>query len=268
MVGRAERVKAAFAYRAQGSHPLMAATGEITEDAILGGRIRIRQPARGYRVNVDTLLLAAAIEAPAGARLMEAGCGVGAASLAVAVRNENVAIVGVERDQNIASIASENVAINAMTHRIEILIGDALDKSANWGVFDGVFVNPPFDSEGEGGAPSHTRAYAHVSDAPLDAWIAALADRLTGGAALTMIHRAAKTPEILAALEGRLGGAELIPIRPRGGEDAKRVLVCARKGSRAPFRLRPEIVLHDASGAKYTPETEAILHGHASISFG
>ncbi len=241
---------------------------EITEDAILGGRIRIRQPARGYRVNVDTILLAAAVEALPGARLMEAGCGVGAASLAVAARNENVAIVGIERDQNIASIASENVAINAMTHRIEILIGDALDKSANWGVFDGVFVNPPFDTEGEGRAPSQTRAYAHVADASLDAWIAALADRLTGGAALTLIHRASKVPEILSALEGRLGGAELIPIRPRASEDAKRVLMRARKGSRAPFRLCPDIVLHDASGAKYSPETEAILQGHASIRFG
>lgn len=241
---------------------------ETTEDALLNGRIRIRQPARGYRVNVDTLLLAAAVEAHSGERLMEAGCGVGAALLAVAIRNENVTLVGVERDQNIASVSRENVAANAMTHRIEVVTGDALDRSAKLGVFDGVFVNPPFDEEGEGRAPAETRRHAHVADAPLDAWIAALADRLTGGGALTMIHRASKAPELLAALEGRLGGAELIPIRPRAGETAKRVLVRARKGSRAPFRLCSGLVLHDDSGAKYTPETEAILRGDAAISFG
>ena len=241
---------------------------EITEDALLGGRLRIRQPARGYRVNVDTLLLAAAVEVRDGARLMEAGCGVGAALLSVAARNENVTLLGVERDQNIAALASENVAMNAMSARVEIAIGDALDKRAPWGVFDGVFTNPPFDQEGEGRAPAEARRHAHIADASLDEWIAALADRLTGGGALTMIHRATKTPEILSALEGRLGGAELIPIRPRQGEPAKRVLVRARKGSRAPFRLCPEVILHDASGAKYTPETEAILRGEAAISFG
>ena len=52
-----------------------------------------------------------------------------------------------------------------------------------------------------------------------------------------------------------------------GDVRGKRVLVRARKGSRAPFRLCPEIILHDASGAKYTPETEAILRGEAAISF-
>lgn len=241
---------------------------ETTEDALLNGRIRIRQPARGYRVNVDTLLLAAAIETNDGARLMEAGSGVGAALLAIAIRNENAKLVGVERDQNIASISRENVAANAMTDRIEIVTGDALDRTLQLGVFDGVFANPPFDSENEGRAPAESRRYAHVSEIPLDTWIASLADRLTGGAALTMIHRASKMPAILAALDGRLGGAELVPIRPREGEPAGRVLVRARKGSRAPFRLCPELVLHDASGAKYTPETEAILRGDALISFG
>lgn len=244
------------------------AVSETTEDALFNGRIRIRQPARGYRVNVDTLLLAAAVEAIDGARLMEAGCGVGAALLAVAIRNENVTLVGIERDQNIASISRENVAVNAMSQRIEIVTGDALDRSAKIGVFDGVFVNPPFDEAGDGRAPAETRRYAHVADAPLDAWIAALADRLSGGGALTMIQRASKTPEILAALEGRLGGAELIPIRPRAGEAAKRVLVRARKGSRAPFRLCRELLLHDGTGAKYTPETEAVLRGEAAIGFG
>jgi tRNA1(Val) A37 N6-methylase TrmN6 len=155
-----------------------------------------------------------------------------------------------------------------MTQRIEIVTGDVLDRSANLGVFDGVFANPPFDEEGEGRAPAPARRHAHVADAPIDRWIAALADRLKGGAALTMIHRAAKTPEILAALDGRLGGAELIPIRTRAGEAAKRVIVRARKGSRGPFRLCRELVLHGASEAKYTPETEAILRGEAPISFG
>ncbi len=241
---------------------------ELTEDALLNGRIRVRQPAQGYRVNVDTLLLAAAVEAPPGARLMEAGCGVGAALIAVAARTENTHLVGIERDQNIAALARENVALNAMMQRIEIATGDALDRSAHWGVFDGVFANPPFDREDEGRAPAPARRHAHITEMSLDAWIAALADRLTGGAALTLIHRAARTGELLAALEGRLGGAELIPIRPQAEAPAKRIIVRARKGSRAPLRLLKGLDLHDRSGAKYTTEIEAIVRGDDVIRWG
>jgi tRNA1(Val) A37 N6-methylase TrmN6 len=265
MVTARARVKFATPARADGSHVTDA---NFTEDAILGGRLRVRQSARGYRVNLDTILLAAAVEAKPGARLMEAGCGVGAALLAVAMRTPSVTLVGIERDANMAAMARENVALNAMGDRVEIVTGDALERSANWGVFDGVFFNPPFDEPGEGRAPAATRAYAHVADAPIDAWIAALADRLRGGAALTLIHRAAKLAEILAAFEGRLGGAEIIPIHPRAGEPAKRVLARARKGSRAPLRLLPGLTLHDASGAKYAPEAEALLRGEGELVWG
>jgi tRNA1(Val) A37 N6-methylase TrmN6 len=270
MLTAGARVKLDRTGRANGSH--VAEDETITEDALLGGRLRIRQPKRGYRVNVDTLLLAASVGAESGARLMEAGCGVGAALIAVAARCPGAALLGVERDANMAALARENVALNAMQERVEIVTGDALERSANWGanwgVFDGVFFNPPYDEPGEGRAPAASRAYAHIADAPIDAWVAALADRLTGGAALTLIHRAAKTGEVLAAFEGRLGGAELIPIHPRAGEPAKRVLVRARKGSRAPLTLLPGLTLHDASGAKYTPETEALLRGEGEVVWG
>lgn len=267
MLGALIWVKRGSAYRAKGSHQPVA-NKSVTEDAVLGGRIRIRQPSAGYRVNVDTMLLAAAVQAHAGMRLMEAGCGVAAAAIAVAARNENITLLGVERDQNIAMVARENVALNAMSERVEIATGDALDKHANYGVFDGVFFNPPFDAEGVGRAPDEVRRHAHIADMPIDAWIAALCDRLKGGAALTLIHRAAKLGEILAALQGRLGGPEIVPIRPRADEPAKRVLVRARKGSRAPLKLLKGLDLHDASDAKYTPEAEAILRGEAFIGWG
>lgn len=238
---------------------------EITEDLIYGGRLRIRQPARGYRVNVDTILLAAAVDVPAGAKLMEAACGVGAASLAVATRAAGCSIVGIERDAETARLAHENVALNAMSERVTIQAGDALDRAAPFGVFDGVFFNPPFDDDSEGRAHAPDRRHAHVAEYPVERWIAALADRLTGGAALTLIYRAHKLADILAALEGRLGGVEILPVRPRRDEPAKRVLVRGRKGSRAPLKLLAGLDLHDTSDAKHTPEIEAILRGETVI---
>ena len=233
---------------------------QTTEDALLGGRVRVRQPAEGYRVNADTVLLAAAVES--GARLMEAGCGVGGALLCAAARLPDAHFTGVERDPAFAALARENAA--ALGDRARIVEADAL--SADLGTFDGVFSNPPYDQAGEGRAFSPAWQVVHVADAPLDSWIAALSNRLRGGAALTLIHRAAKLPEILAAFEGRLGGIEVTPIRPRAGAPAKRVLVRARKGSRAPLALYAGLDLHGGEG-RFTPEAAAIFDGEAAVAW-
>jgi tRNA1(Val) A37 N6-methylase TrmN6 len=244
---------------------------EQTEDAILGGRLRLRQPARGYRVNLDTVLLAAACNPQEGARVAEPGCGVGGALLAVAMRGAHVPrvrFVGIEREPVYAALAKDNVALNGLGPCVEIVEGDALDWPAP-GVFDWVIVNPPYDGEGEGRPPAEGKRAAFVAEQPIEAWVKVWSNRLAAGGRLVMIHRAHKLPEILAALEGRLGGATAFPVRPFATAPASRVLVCARKGSRAPFRLLAGLNLHPRNGAegKHTPETEAILRGEAGIEF-
>jgi tRNA1(Val) A37 N6-methylase TrmN6 len=237
----------------------------ITEDALLNGRVLLRQPAKGYRANADTVLLGAAVEAPDDARLLEAGCGAGGALLVVAQRSR-ARFVGVERDPQMAKLARENVAANGEAGRIEIIEGDALALTG-LGVFDGVFFNPPFDLEGEGALPAQARRGAQIAEAPIADWVKRLSNLLRGGAALTLIHRARALPEILEALEGRLGGIEIVPVRPRAGAAAKRVLVRARKGSRAPLNLYAGFELHDESGAKFTQEAEAIFRGEAVVEW-
>jgi tRNA1(Val) A37 N6-methylase TrmN6 len=241
---------------------MRSADANVTDDRLLGGRVVFRQSARGYRANADTLLLAAAVEAAPQARLMEAGCGAGGALLAVAARAPTARLLGVERDPEAAALARENAAANGWADRIEIIAADVLDLG-EVETFDGVFCNPPFDRPEEGRAPSPARRGARIAEAPVGAWVKALADRLRGGAALTLIHRASALGEILAALEGRLGGAEVFPIRPRAEAPASRVLVRARKGSRAPLALYGGLDLHDASGAKFTPAADALFRGAA-----
>ncbi len=249
---------------------------EITEDALLGGKIRIRQPKRGYRVNVDTLLLAAAVrlETEGGAgRVVELGCGVGAALLAVAQRYAGfhpfARFVGIERDENIAALAKQNVTLNNLGASAEIIISDALALGDDIGSFDAVFFNPPYDYPGEGREPSPERRNAHIADAPLDDWIKVWSNRMRSDATMTIIHRAERLPEILGSLEGRLGGVNVIPIRPNPGAPAKRVIVRARKGARGPLRLWAGLDLHPdrVAEGKYTPEADAILRGEA-VLFG
>jgi tRNA1(Val) A37 N6-methylase TrmN6 len=219
---------------------------------------------RGYRAGADAILLAAAIEAEPGSHLMEAGCGVGAALIAAALSLPKVTFLGVERAPEAVSLARDNVALNSLGGRVEIVEGDALAPGAP---FDGIFANPPFDDEDGAQAPHPARRAAYLSEASIDDWIKALANRLKGGAALTLIQRAQHLPAILGALEGRLGGIEILPIRPRADEPAKRVLVRARKGARAPLRLLKGLDLHGASGTKFTPEADAIFRGRARVAW-
>jgi tRNA1(Val) A37 N6-methylase TrmN6 len=276
MLGAAARVKLGSTVARKGRTDFMAES-EITEDALLGGRLRIRQPARGYRVNVDTLLLAAALPSArirgGGTRVVEPGCGVAAALLAVASGcsvDRDVEFVGIERDPAFAALARENVRLNGEERRTRIIEADALDPSADFGVFDYVLFNPPYDTAGEGRPPAVGKQGAFIADRPIDEWIKVWSNRMCAQASMTLIHRAHKLTEILIAFEGRLGGVEVFPIRPDARSKASRVIVRAWKGSRAPLKLFAGLDLHpaDGSGDKYTLQAEAILRGEAHIDFG
>lgn len=239
---------------------------EFTEDAILGGRVILRQPKRGYRINLDTVLLAASMRYADNGRVIELCCGVGAALIAVAKASPHLRCVGVERDPAYAALARENVSRNSVGDNVEIIEADALAPHG-LGVFDAVFFNPPYDDPADNRAPAEERRAAHVEERPLEDWIKLWSNRMASGASLTLIHRAPRLPEILAALSGRLGGAEILPIRPNSSAPASRVLVRAWKGSRAPLTLHKGLDLHpsDAAEGKYTSETEAILRGEAGV---
>jgi tRNA1(Val) A37 N6-methylase TrmN6 len=208
-------------------------------------------------------MLAAAVAAPVGGRVLELGCGAGAALLCLAARRPDLTLLGVERQPEMAALARANATANGMADQAAILDGDIV-ALGEIGVFDAVMMNPPFFDPGAGLASPdpQKRASAQFGE-PLAVWIKAAANRLSGGGTLAIVHQAGALPEILAELTGRLGAVEVAPLWPRAGEPAKRILVRARKGSRAPLALRPGLILHDADG--FTPKVRAILADGAAF---
>lgn len=89
-------------------------SGDVTEDAFLGGKLRLRQPKSGHRAGHDAMLLAAATPARPGDRVVDFGAGVGAAGLAVARRVAGIALVMVEIDEGLAELARANAIANAI----------------------------------------------------------------------------------------------------------------------------------------------------------
>jgi tRNA1(Val) A37 N6-methylase TrmN6 len=238
-----------------------------SDDTLLGGRVKLRQPREGYRVAIDPVLLAAAIPARAADRVLDIGSGTGAASLCLAARVPGCSIVGLERDPAMARLAAENIARNDVADRVSVIEGDLLLPPAALAPrsFTQVMANPPFlEAARASASPVAARATAAVeSEALLADWIDFALSMLRDKGALTVIHRADRLGDLLAALGGRAGGAIVFPLWPGEGKPAKRILLQATKGSAAPLVLAPGLVLHRADG-RNSDAAEAILrHGAA-----
>jgi tRNA1(Val) A37 N6-methylase TrmN6 len=241
------------------------APAETSEDALLGGAIVLRQPRRGFRVAIDTVLLAAAVPARPGERVFEPGAGCGAAALCLAHRT-GCSVLGIEPQSDLVALAAENAQANGLAARVSVLRGAlaAPLPAAADAVFDHAMANPPYQPAGWGTRPPDgARAAAHVEGgAALNDWIAAMLARLKPKGTLTLVHRADRLDAILAALEGRAGGVVVFPLWPRAGTPARRIIVRARKSARTPLVLAAGLALH-APGGRYTAEADAVLRGAA-----
>lgn len=241
---------------------------DVTENALLGGRVRLRQPAKGYRAGMDAALLAAACPAAPGQRVIEAGCGAGAVLMQVAARRQGAVLAGLERDGVMARLARENADLNGLADRVTVHEGAVAAGFGPLGLapFDWAVSNPPFFDDPQAlRAPGPGKHGAWMAEDGLSAWTDFLLKAVKEGGRIVMIHRADRLADILALLGAKAGSFAVRPIHPHADEPAKRVLVCAIKTGKAPLRLLPPLVLHDRGGAKHSPEAEAILRGDAAL---
>jgi len=248
----------------------LTAAVDVAESALLGGRVRLRQPVKGYRAGMDAALLAAAVEAKPGERLIEAGCGAGAVLMQVAARRSGVILSGLERDATAAGLARENAALNGVDDRTTILSGDVAQgfRALDLPAFDWAVSNPPFfDDPGALRAPAPGKQGAWMADDGLKAWTGFLLKAVREGGKIVVIHRADRLADLLALLGEKAGSFAIRPIQPYADQPAKRVLVQAIKTGKAPLRLLPPLVLHDRTDAKHSPEAEAILRGEAGLGW-
>lgn len=229
------------------------------------------QPEAGFRSGLDAVLLAAAVPARAGQTVLELGIGAGAATLCLAARVPGLALCGVEVQPDYAALARANAARNgADVQVVEADVG-ALPAGLRQRQFAHVFANPPyFDRRRGSAAPDAGRDIALAGATPAAAWVETAAARLAPKGWLTMIQKADRLPELLAAAQPILGSITVLPLAGRAGKEAGRIILWARKDGRAPFRLAAPMVLHEGPAhlrdeEDYTAQVREILRGGAGL---
>jgi tRNA1(Val) A37 N6-methylase TrmN6 len=251
---------------------LAAGDPPLTRDAFFGGRLMLQQPAKGHRGGTDAVLLAAAVPRDFAGFLCDAGAGVGTAGLGAALACPAARVGLIESDPLSARLAAENAGANGLADRASVYACDLLSAASRKafeldGRADLVITNPPFYAPGAvRESPDPRRRAAHVGgDGGLEAWIIACLALLGPHGMMIIIHRTEALAEILAAFERRAGAVTLLPVHTKAGEPAKRVLVRAVRGSRAPLSIAPGLVLRGEAG--FTAEVERINRGEVGLQW-
>ncbi|MFD2206095.1 tRNA1(Val) (adenine(37)-N6)-methyltransferase [Kiloniella antarctica] len=243
----------------------------LTEDEFIGGKVKVFQPAKGYRAGIDAVLLAATVETKPGTKILDLGCGVGTAGLCLMGRVSDVEVTGLELQSVLYEIAEKNRIVNNFKDRWSLIQADLLHlpKDLALGTFDQVICNPPFMPKGTSHAsPDPIKLLAnHEGEASLRDWMLAALKLVKPKGAVTIVHRADRLDEILSIFrEKKAGAIEVLPLWPYAGHPAKRVVVRARRGVSKPMLITAGQVLHERDGS-YTPEIQGALRMGEALLF-
>ncbi|MGQ2903429.1 MAG: tRNA1(Val) (adenine(37)-N6)-methyltransferase [Neoaquamicrobium sediminum] len=249
---------------------------ESTLDAFHRGAFHLIQPRRGHRAGMDAMMLAASVPGSFAGRLADLGSGAGAAGLAVATRCPDATVALVERDQEMADYARRSISHEAnagLRDRASVIEADVtLTGKARMTAgladraFDFALMNPPFNAAADRPSPDALRRSAHVmEDGLFERWLRTAAAIVRPRGGLSIIARPGSLPEILAAMQGRFGAAQILPIHPRTHEPAIRILVRALRGSRAGLTLMPALAIHEPTGRRFSQQADAINNGRATL---
>ncbi len=254
---------------------------------VLDKKVRLLQPAAGFRTSLDSVMLAAACPVKDGQSVLDMGCGVGGAAFCVRERVSGVHVTGVDVQADYVALAQRNIALNNAEGQAAFVCADIRDFKPEKR-FDHVICNPPYMEAGHHTpSPEERKAIAngHLDSChsehreesqeagqdpspmlrmTLQVWLDSGFHLLKSGGSLTMIHRADMTDKIVQGLGRRFGAVEIIPLWPRAGQVAKRVIIRAIKDRKSPATLHSGLILHEENG-DYTAAAEAVLRGGTAL---
>ncbi|MEL6966060.1 MAG: methyltransferase [Pseudomonadota bacterium] len=251
--------------------------GDVTLDGFLDNQIALYQPAKGaHRSGLDALLLAATVPDGFKGHVVDLGAGCGAAGLSALVRAKGATVSLLEKDERALSLLKRSLQLDCnagVSRRARVQPFDVFcapskrlaaglpDSCSDW-----LITNPPYNSAAFAPSPFQEKAAAHGLHADgLVEWFRVAIAMLRHGGHLTAILRPDNLVNLLPLMEGRAGDLRILPLHPKAGEAATRILFGARRGKRAGLTILPGLDLHLASG-EFCQTVEDALRGRTALS--
>ena len=224
-----------------------------TKDTIFNGRIQIRQHATGYRFSIDAVLLAHYARPAPLDKILDLGTGCGVIPLILSYRHPETSIIGIEIQQDLASIAMTNIKENSLEERIRIFCMDMKEVSQQVtnGPVDLIVSNPPFRKTKSGRInPDSERAIArHELKATLADVMETAGRMLRTMGRLVLIYPAERLADILSLMRAsRIEPKILYPIYSGKETHAKLVIVEGAKGGRTHLKISPPVYIYKDRG--------------------
>jgi tRNA1(Val) A37 N6-methylase TrmN6 len=233
-----------------------------TTDSLYGGAVSLRQPARGYRVNVDALLLAAFAAAGRHAQFaVDLGAGVGSVALGLHHLGAATRFALVERDEALLTLAGENADKAAMSAQLWCLdVSRGLPAELRQAA-DLVVSNPPFFDPAST-RPSHEPSKSNARFGDIEPFLRAAAAAVSGPRTrVVFVYPARELGRFLSSAES----VHLLPKRMRlvhadRASPARVALIELRRAKPGGLEIQPAWFEWSAKGVR-SPELERILLG-------
>lgn len=234
---------------------------DITEDYLLSGAVRLKQPAKGHRFGTDAVLLSRMASHDIQGNIVDLGAGSGAVGLVLLALHPKTFVTFVEKNPFLADLCQQNLIENGFENRGHVLKTDLLTPLHQQGLlensYDHIFTNPPFFEHGTMRiSPEPFKAQAHeMQKGGFDKWIRKACTLLKQKGSLNLVHRADHLEKCLKALDKRFGNVQLQAVHAYKTQPANRILISAVKGSRKSLEIRPPFILHEPDG-RFTKQAE------------
>ncbi len=208
---------------------------------------KIYQTTDGYAFSSDSVLLANLAHAKHSDKVLDLGTGTGIIATLVALKQNPAKVVGIEIQEDVASLARESVSLNGLEDQIKIINGDIkqITKYVNNEEFDIIVANPPYfdivsgtDTDSLKAIQCQQNAKRALSRTMINANLADFVKAgkyaLKFGGYFYLIIKVDKLAEVLTLLtQNNLEAKHLTFVYPKHGGDIDTVIIKSKKGAKS-----------------------------------
>ncbi len=213
----------------------------------------LRQPIKGYRFSLDSLLLASFTQLPDKAKVLDLGSGCGVVTFALILLNldKSFCCTGIDLQPEMIEAAQANALALGLAQEVDFILDDVLSYRGNENSMDVVLANPPYREQGRGRvSPALGRkAGRFEGQAGLKAFARAATQHLRDKARFFMVHLPERLVDVIAACQAvTLEPKRIRFVHSRAGEPARIMLLEARKNGRPGLMVEPPLFLYQGQG--------------------